>query len=247
MSNKKDILQNAKIATAVWNGLDKDQREELHKYFHLRPTNSGITIITTLPFSPMRGLVEKNDVNLRKKLDDIYKELPILYSTEEGKAKECLNVLGFKLREQDTDSLEEAVQALMIRNMSTDSSLQKRLGAKEKIRFIASEFIFEQGNNRVDIIGYDGTDLYLFELKKDRTTKVEQVRKYVDYYNKNRALLVDILRDYPINPVKSPVNDLRGVMVMQFAERSAGKTCWDDLKKEHGVDIVFYEKYLAFK
>ena len=136
----------------------------------------------------------------------------------------------------------------MIRKMSNDDDLMKKLKAKNNIKFIASELIFEQGNYRVDIVGYDGIDLYLFELKKGRTTKVDQVKKYVDYYSEpdKRKTLEDLLSNYPISPVKS-FDKIKGVMIMQYAENSYYSKKWCEFEKKNTIKILFFEKYLAYK
>jgi hypothetical protein len=119
------------------------------------------------------------------------------------------------------------------------------------IRFVASEFIFEQGNNRIDIIGYDGETVYFFELKKDRTTKVDQVRNYVDYYTSpdNIETFVNVLRNYPITPIPNlpdaPV--VRGVMVMRDAAGSRNNPMWGQLATAHNVDILFFQESITFQ
>ena len=244
------IIDNAKMASVVWNDLNIEQQKAIKKSFHLRPTNSGVSIISTMPSFPMRGITNvSNKKDLKKILEGIFSKLKKIYSTEEKDSIKVLKGLGFPKRgESSKKELEEDIQALMIRNMMTDENLRKRLNAANKIRFIASEFILKQGNNRIDIIGFDEKDLYFFELKKERTTKVDQVKNYVDYYSEeqNLKVLKDVLRNYPINPV-SEFGEIKGVMVMQYSENSFNQKKWGNLAKSNSIDIIFFEKSLLYR
>jgi hypothetical protein len=95
-------------------------------------------------------------------------------------------------------------------------------------------------------VGFDGKDLYLFELKKGRTTKVDQVAKYVRTYSEDLERTRTIMSHYPINPVKE-FSDIKGVMVMQYSNNSFRTPKWKILAEEHQVQIIFFEKYLSFK
>ncbi len=236
------ILQNTEMANAVWQNLTKEAQNDLNKYFHLRPTNSGVTIVSTLPFAPMRGFIATSRVALEAKLNEIFFNIEKLYSQDEGIVKETMKELGFKNRQGDSNALlEEKWQARIINNMSGDKLLKEKLNAKDNIRFIASEFIFEQGKHKVDIVGFDGNDLLFLELKKGRTTKVDQVTKYVDYYSSKEKsdILNIILKLYPCNPVKS-FNTIRGVMIMEFHPNSPHN--WQKLAKDNSIDILFFDK-----
>jgi len=129
--------------------------------------------------------------------------------------------------------------------MSKDANLARVLGSDKEIKFIASELIFEQGPNRVDVVGFNGKTLYFFELKKDRTTKVEQVKEYVNYY-RNSELLKQLLSKYPINPVKE-FQEIKGVMVMRHAEGSAKDKKWKSLAEKNQISIVFYSDSFSFE
>ena len=186
-----NIINFAKMAKEVWDAMAPEKQKVLKKYFHLRPTNSGITIVSTLPFAPMRGCTGiKTKTKLQNKLKDIFNKLPILVGMDEKMAMEAIKdpELGFKLREEGYTK-EESIQAIMINTMSNDTNLKEVLGAHDKIRFVASELIIsrEDDGGRIDIVGYDGKDIYFFELKKERTTKVNQLSKYIEYYKKMKT------------------------------------------------------------
>lgn len=243
-----EILKYAQIATDSFNKMSKEERQSINRHFHLRPTNTGITIVSTIPFFPMRGITNiKNEKILTKKFNEIHKNLKKISSIDENKVTDILQKIGFSKRlSTNKNDLEEDIQALMIRNMSSDDNLRIKLGAKNKIQFIASELIFENGKNRVDVVGFDGIDIHFFELKKGRTTKVDQVKRYVDYYSKPKNLdtLQKLLKIYPINPVRK-FESIKGTMVMQFAENS-DKEQWDQLALKYSINILFFEKSLSY-
>ena len=244
-----EIIGYAQMAADLWNTIPQEKKDSLRRHFHLRPTNSGITIVSTLPFSPMRGLTDiKNKNDLLNKLNQIHDNIKKICSVNEGEASTILEEIGFSKRNVKKEQyIEEDIQALMIRSMSKDENLRIKLKAKNKIQFIASELIFEGGKNRVDVVGFDGVDLYLFELKKGRTTKVDQVKRYVDYYSdsKNLIILQELLKTYPINPVEK-FQTIKGVMVMQYAENS-DKNMWNKLATDNSIKILFFEKSLSYR
>ncbi len=244
----RNIIENAKKATAAWERLDKKDLDNLKKYFHLRPTQSGITVISTFSFLPMRGLALSSN-NLSDALDYLKNNYKIITQVDEKKAKEFLTdtkkKFCFKSR-SGSSVLEENIQATMINTMSKDSNLSQILNRSNPIQFIASELRFQQGKYRVDIVGYDKDDLYLFELKKNRTTKVAQLNSYVDYYTQHRDFLKQLLQDYPINSVKT-FNNIHGCMVMKYCEDKKQR---DKLKSEasaNNLKLLFYNTSINYQ
>jgi len=245
------IEKYAPIAKQAWQDFVKarDNRQRICNYFHLRPTNKGITVVTTLNNYEMRGVRGiKNAENLIALLEKIDKNYEVLTSlNNEKKKKEIMKDLGFPQRRKANDSKsEEKIQATMINTMSKDKNLRGKLGAKDYIRFIASELIFEQGKHRVDIVGFDGKTIYFFELKKGRTLKAKQLYDYVNYYNNKRVILEKLLKTYPINSVDS-FKHIQGVMVMEYADNSVELKAWQELAKESGIRIVFYKPSLTYE
>jgi hypothetical protein len=242
------ITENAIMARGVWDNFG--QADKIKKYFHLRPTNSGVTVATTLNGYEMRGRIVANAQGLEKALKDIAAAYEILVSIDEEKKAEGMKRLGFDKRGRRSvnkgANLEEVAQATMINTMSCDLNLARALRA-QWIEFIASEVILEAGNHRVDIIGFDreAKILYLFELKKGRTLKVEQVLGYVKYYESEKVKreLENLLKAYPINAVDE-IKKIKGVMVMRYAENSNAR--WDEIEEKTGVDILFYRPSLAY-
>lgn len=242
-----DIIENAAIAKTIWNSFSR--ADEIIKYFHLRPTNSGFTIVTTLSGYEMRGRSETSKEGLIKALEEISDKYRVLVSIDEKKRKKAMKDLGFKKRVKrgigHGIDLEEVIQATMINTMSDDHNLAKALGV-QKVEFIASEVILKKG--RVDIIGFDrgAKILYLFELKKGRTLKVEQALNYVKHYESKevRGELENLLQVYPINAVDE-INKIKGVMVMKYAGNSDCSK-WEEIKEKTGIDILFYEPSLSY-
>ena len=152
------IVQYAKMASQVWGKFSKGENAKISKFFHLRPTNSGVTIVSTLSGYEMRGIRNiKDEGVLLRALSKIAKEYKRITSLDDDlKTKIMEGQLEFNSRPEEKKSrkLEEKIQALMINTMSRDRNLAAKLGAKsEFIKFVASELIFAQGNNRVDIAG----------------------------------------------------------------------------------------------
>ena len=243
-----EILRYAEVASEAWMNLSIKDQETVKKYFHLRPTKSGVTLVTTLPFLAMRGKEKLETAieigNLLKTIIARYGE--ITQDDDEKAKKIVLEILKIRKGARDHEKdLEYDIQARMINHMSKDANLARVLGSDKEIKFIASELIFEQGPNRVDVVGFNGKTLYFFELKKDRTTKVEQVKEYVNYY-RNSELLKQLLSKYPINPVKE-FQEIKGVMVMRHAEGSAKDKKWKSLAEKNQISIVFYSDSFSFE
>lgn len=246
------ITDYAVRAEQTWNDFVKadNGRLRISRYFHLRPTNSGITVVTTLNNYEMRGVPGiRHAKALRALLEKIDKNYDVLVSIDDEKKENVLQALGFLCRSDAKErKLEEKIQATMINTMSDDKNLAEKLETGKPIRFIASELIFEKGKHRVDIVGSDDQDVYFFELKKDRTTAVRQVKEYIEYYSKKEknVILRQLLASYPINSVKE-FGRLIGIMVMEYAENSVTLQKWQELAKTNGIRILFYKPSLTYE
>lgn len=195
----KKIESNVIMANTVWKKLNPSL--DFRKCFHLRPTSSGITIVSTLPYAPMRGLVLENSKELND-LEDILTQLieylPNLdvpnYNFGLKKLKKfSIKINGvdkyFKERNNKKSYKEELVQALFIRNMI----LGKYKINDKPLAFVASEFTFQRAY-KMDVLGYDGETLYIFEIKKDADMKsIKQVGDYV------RAMQINVLSNPSCN------------------------------------------------
>lgn len=246
------IIDNAEMAKSVWDNFTNEaNNKKIERFFHLRPTNSGVTIVSTLNGYEMRGIRKNSHDNLRNTLEQILDKYDVLVSIDDTKKEKAMEDLKFGKRgsrnNQTGASLEEVAQAVMINTMSDNTDLAK-LFSVEKIKFIASELILEKGPHRVDIIGVDEKTktLYLFELKKGRTHRANQLSDYVGYYNKKRDVLEKLLKTYPINSVDK-FERIQGVMVMKYAENSFYQDKWKKDKEYYKIEILFYEHSLSYK
>lgn len=211
------------------------------KHFHLRPTSTGITIVSTLPYAPMRGITVKCS-ELAATLGDLAKNFDKLLGEDEQSAKEKLRELGFKERQSAgaNGEREEDIQAAFIRGMIEGQV------AYEDIHFLASELNLED-ENRFDVVGVKGNYLFLFELKNGRTTKVfKQVERYVAHVNQNLAAFTTLLQNYPIVDTSvSQIDAVKGIAVMRYAKNSPDAK-WEPLVKMHQADAWFFEQAISF-
>lgn len=209
------------------------------KYFHLRPTSNGITIVSTLPEAPMRGIFAKNADELMNKLENIGASLSKLVSDDSKKVCESLESLGFKKRSTKS-ILEEDAQAAFIRGMISNESTY------EGIQFVASELNLED-KMRFDIVGFhlESRTLYLFELKKGRTTDAaRQVSDYCKHVEEYKESFLNVFSTYP-NLSFNSFSKIKGIAVMEFAENSIDSV-WEENATTYGVDIWMYGNALSF-
>ncbi|MBO4913910.1 MAG: hypothetical protein J5449_01775 [Oscillospiraceae bacterium] len=240
------IFKHAKIARDAY----ADMPESFRKYFHLRPTSDNITIVSTLPYAPMRGLSVSPD-DLSERLSAIQKKLPSLLSMSDTSG-DLLRELGFQAR-RGKRALEEDIQASFIRGMLDNES------EYQGIAFVASELTLGD-NKRFDVVGFKDDTLYIFELKRARTvTAAPQVKAYCELVMEHRDSFERVLFVYP-NRIVPHFNRVKGIAVMSYAENSDLKT-WKDWCKAassltpsqkcspdiSGIDIWLFQQALAFK
>jgi len=228
------IAANAEKAKIVWNLYSHD--EKLKEILHLRPTKSGITIVSTLPCAPMRGL-EVNDIELAETLRIIAAKKATLLSANPENAKEILKNMKFKGRKND-GFREENAQAMFIKGMILKQEIY------EGIHFVASELTLD-GDNRFDVLGYKDDVLYIFELKKDRTFDcIKQVSDYVNLVKQNNAAFLNVLSQYPHFSV-SGFSSVQGVAVMKYAANATEKLAEE--AKEKGIRLWYYEESISIR
>ena len=225
------ILRNAEFASKVWNEflLSISDAEVFKERFHLRPTASGITIVSTLPYAPMRG---KNETKNRilDVLKILHEKLPQLINDTQENSLNILKEIGFEQRAK-TKALEENMQALLIQGMI------KNEPTYDGIQFIASEFNLEHGK-RFDVVGVKNTTTYIFELKNERNTRAaSQLKGYINHFNTYMRDYESVLRVYPGSTVGA-INEVKGIVIMPWSANS--KTNWEKYK-ENDIDIWFSE------
>lgn len=223
------ILLNAKFASKIWNEflLSINDAEVFKKCFHLRPTANGITIVSTLPYAPMRGKHETQDSTLYV-LKNLHEKLPQLIYDTQVDSLNILKEIGFEQRTK-SKTLEENMQALLIQG------LIKNEPAYNEIQFIASEFNLEHGK-RFDVVGVKNMTAYIFELKNERNTRAaSQLKGYINHFNTYMRDYESVLRVYPGATVGT-INEVKGIVIMPWSANS--KTDWEKYK-ENDIDIWF--------
>ena len=233
------IVKNTEIANEVWKNYGSDPG--FTKCFHLRPTSGGITVISTLPYAPMRGREVKTGQKLEALLSALVKKKETLLSTgADVDLAALLKEEGFSVKQTKTsaqDALEDSVQAYFIRGMLAGQSQYRG------IQFVGSELTLER-RNRFDVVGFKEDTLYIFELKKGRTAEAsDQVKGYVDFIAEHKAQFMQVLGIYPSLNVPG-FSDIKGICVMEYAYNASKSLVAD--AKEIGVDIWFYERALSF-
>lgn len=231
----ENIASNAKTAQEVWK--DFAHNEKLCECFHLRPTKSGITLVSTLPYAPMRGIPVKA-IELKPLLENIAKRTNVLLGVNAEKSLALLEEWGFKRRKSNA-FLEENAQALFIQGMILKQDMY------EGIEFVASELVLAKNSCRFDVVGYKNDTLYIFELKKGRKTGgLTQTADYAELINENKECYLEVLRNYPHCAVND-YKEFRPIAVMRYASNSVTQLV--NSAKEAGVGIWFYERSIALR
>ena len=241
-----NIVANAKAAKEVYdellhnNSLDVD----FSKCFHLRPTSSGITIVSTLPYAPMRGKTKVHKRELKNVLKDLDEKI---CGKDTNKAANVLHdVFEFKKRKTKKNisdknaKSEEEVQSDFIKG------LLSRQSGFEGFEFVASELMLNK-EKRFDVVAIQGKVLYIFELKKNEDPDViSQVLGYVAQVEgkENESAFRRVLRDYPNRSVDS-FDEVKGVVVAKRADNEANEKLIE-ATKENDVELWlwYYESVL---
>ena len=235
------IIQNTKVAQEVWKKYVHDRK--MCECFHLRPTGSGITIISMLPYAPMRGLCDVNPDKLNDELKKLSGETSRLLGVDEDKASEIMVKHGFIDEEYRVKRSgvwkEDNAQALFVKGMILKHDMY------EGIDFVASELALAGKSSRFDIVGYKDDDLYIFEMKKERPQKgFEQVAKYAAAINNNKEIFLSVLSKSPYCPVNN-FKKVHAITVMRYAENSA--TQLKNSAKKAGVGLWYYERSITLR
>lgn len=208
------IMENAKF-------ISENRNKILEKKFlQIRPVEKGVTVYSLEAEHPMRGnTVTKRDV------DEINKAI------KTSKFKDRKKAPANEFREDD-------VQARFSLGMINGEE------QFEGIKFVTTEFLLEKSNKRIDVLGVKEDTLYIFELKKTRTTKVfEQMEAYReelsnDYYN----IYEEILQHYP-NMSNKNIKKIVSIAVMPWSERTKlkNKNMW--LYEVPFLEDIVFHKY----
>jgi len=226
------IARNAKKSQEAWESFSSD--ENLKVNFHLRPVKDGVTIVSTLPAAPMRG-IRVSIADLAKQLKAITGQKAKLLS-DNYNVLEPLKKLGFKSRKEERFR-EEDVQAMFIQGMISKQEIY------DGIEFVASELTLD-GKNRLDVVGLKDNILYIFELKKKRKFDgLAQTAEYIKLVEQNKSYFLDVLSCYPNNPVTT-FKSVRGVAVMRYAANATKELITK--ANNNNVGLWYYEKSISF-
>ena len=260
MSTLDQIIANAKFAKNAVIELEPKlkNRELLWEQFHLRPTSTGITVVSNNLRYPMRGVSVGTDA-LEGLLLDLDGEAVrllgagLLDADQRARLGEIMERLGFQTREEAEKEaagprveLLEHVQARFISGMI-------RGGAEYAgIRFLASELILPDADaekqGRFDVVGYKDGTLYLFEIRRERETEAyDRLARYRDYYEAHAADFDRLLGAYPRTACTDLVSlhALRCVAVMRYAANSP--VDWQEKSNAAGADTWFFESSYSFR
>ena len=228
------LIDNSKTIKKIWkNFVDENPHQQFGKWFHLRPTSKGVTIVTTHDSRPMRGIhVAKTKLNnvliainnvLMKQNFEIenapWEALESVLAAE--KIKERF-IAGFRNREFP-------LQARMISEMSDNSMIKEALGINY-LHFAASEVILQEGvtegGQKIDIVAHDGTGkVFFLELKSQDNKKdspFEQVAIYVRDYgkigSKKNKDFEELMKNYPY-PIDSIKEYVGYVVIGRYGKK----------------------------
>ena len=235
----KKIVQNAEVAQEVWMEFAHDKK--LRECFHLRPISDGISVISLLPYAPMRGKTVTPD-KLKDELEKLAGETNRLLGIDVDKALDIMEKHDFiddKYKKRAGRFNEYNAQALFIRGMILKHDMY------EGIDFVASELSLASKSSRFDIVGYKDDNLYIFEMKKNRDQKgFKQVAEYATTINNYKEIFLKVLRKSPHCPV-SNFKKVHAIAVMRYATNSVTQV--ENSAKEVGVDLWLYERSITLR
>lgn len=209
----KDVLNNAKIAKEGWEEYNSKKENletvtKFKKFFHIRPTTSGYTIISTHRDKPMNGIFvnsSKAKVGAKEKTKlKLQEAISIISQNIKGENIDW-NEMKFKQTGRVDD--EYRFQAYFINEIIGNEQFKNILGVKE-LYFIGSEVILHEGvkgkRRKPDVLAHDGNGkVFFFELKRSgsKDNSIEQVNDYIKYYE-NDENYKELLLNYPMTEIK---------------------------------------------
>jgi hypothetical protein len=226
------VLNIAEECTNIWNEFlmkEKKAMDAIRVSFHLRPVTKDITVVSTLPCAPMRGL---NGVRIEDLKDLLPKLKNVISCKSEDKILEELDALGFKERINDSIREEDA-QAFLIRDMI------KNPVKYDGMQFVTSELNLPKINKRADVIGYKDGFLYDIELKNARDTyTITQAKGYTDHMNDNLDDFVTLLKDFPNCKLPNKIKGIKGIALVPYSDNTSGKL--ESMAKDNDIALWFF-------
>jgi hypothetical protein len=201
---------------------------------HLRPTADQITIVSTLPGTPITGL----SVELGQ-LRDILPELSgVIFFKSMEDVLDKLKALGFK-KQRMGYTREEKIQSILIHD------LVARPQEYDGIHFVASEldlsgFDKKDGKKYADIIGFKDGVLYNIEIKSEwfMMGTILQAKGNVNFLKAHLPEYAERLAEFP-NFQIGRVRDVRGIAVMPWLVGINGSL--EEYGLRQGIHLWFFE------
>ena len=241
------MIQNAQNVSVVLERLDGELKNQslLWKYFHLRPTSKGVTIVSHHPLAPMRG-IKRTASTLKDTLLGLDEHLSALADDADGeKVYHVLDHFKFK-RRGNPNKLEENIQAAFIFGMISHGP------EYEGIQFLASELIILDKNaskqNRFDVVGYKDHILYIFELKRGYDTEIyQQINRYRTHFESHCQEFKRLLAAYPRTACLEAVEKIEAVKYIAVMDEARLSSCdWTEKTKTAGADLWLFRPGLTF-
>jgi hypothetical protein len=214
------ILKHAKEAKDI---LDRKDIKSIHgklKWFHIRPTSYGITLVSTHEKRKMRGISE---VAISKLEDFLKTTAGAVDGDAIDWAKIIYNGRVFIERTPESENRKREKefrhQANFINEIVNNSKAFPKIS--EELFFIGSEVILQEGTTqdrkRIDVVAHDGNGKVLFfEIKSEdnkQDNPKEQIEAYINRY-KNDKYFKELLMCYPTTiPIDTKINSFEGWVV----------------------------------
>lgn len=215
--SKDVVLENAKKAKAE---LDRMGIDRPIPFFHIRPTSSGITLVTTHSEKAMRGIVgisASQAGELLKRASDATRADGSVDFSQVKYVKKTDKEETFPESPDTKCEKEFAIQAFVINKIVCgEKSFSAKFGV-DQLFFIGSELILQEGSTengkRIDIVAHDGYGKILFLEIKDKSNAEDdpraQVQNYVKKYHED-AQFKELLLNYPTIPSVQQVREFEG-------------------------------------
>lgn len=217
----KDVLNNAKIAKEMWEEYSSkkenlENAKKFKKFFHIRPTTKGYTIVSTHKEKPMNGLkIESSTAKVGAEERTKLKLQETINTILQRINGENINWNKMKFKQTGRVDDEYRFQAYFINEIISNEDFKKIIGVKE-LYFIGSEVILHEGNKgkrmKPDIVARDGNGkVFFFELKRtgSNDNPIEQVDKYIKHYEKDKQY-EELILNYPMTKKVKEIKEYIG-------------------------------------
>lgn len=224
--------------------LDESQAALLRKYFHLRPNGKGVAIVSTLEYAPMSSTLVKIP-KLRKAMDSLWADMPVLTGFDRKAAVACLKKHGFR-PEKKKLAQETALRAAFIRGLVCGEP------GYEGVQFITSGLCLDKKAPFV-VVGHKDNALHLFGVSAvvdaKAVTQTEAARGMVlDALNNGRqkAAYERVLRDFPGTDIDTFESVCCTAVLSGEAFSPVARLIWAQENNAGSIRLWFFESGLQF-